>query len=149
MRVNIHGLLDNAKCYQMVRKLRWQEGIECPHDHATEVTKNGRDETQQDRQRYMCRMCNPSFDDLTKTVFTGHHQPQSACVLCLYFMGLNLSNRQIADKLEMNETFNSLRAFGRASDTSSLRKEEGGNPVALFPVGNLAGDSQDFVVRPS
>ena len=104
MRLNIHGLIDNAKCYQMVRRLRWPEGVECPHCHATEVVKNGPDETQPDRQRYLCRMCNRSFDDLTKTVFAGHHQPLSVWMLCLYFMGLNLSNRQIAEELEMNET---------------------------------------------
>jgi transposase-like protein len=103
MRVNIHGLIDNAKCYQMVRHLRWSEGTECPHCHATEVIKNGHDETQPERQRYLCKMCNRSFDDLSGTVFAGHHQPLSVWMLCLYFMGLNLSNRQIAAELEMNE----------------------------------------------
>jgi transposase-like protein len=77
MRLNIHGLIANSKCYQMVRQLRWADGVECPHCHATEVVKNGFDETQSDRQRYLCRMCNRSFDDLTGTVFAGHHQPLS------------------------------------------------------------------------
>ncbi|HBT77393.1 MAG TPA: hypothetical protein DEB39_10850 [Planctomycetaceae bacterium] len=45
MRVNIHGLIDNAKCHQMVRQLRWPEGVECPHCHAAEVARNGHDET--------------------------------------------------------------------------------------------------------
>jgi transposase-like protein len=53
MRVNIQGLIDNAKCYQMIRQLRWPEGIECPHCHATQVVKNGHDETHPDRQRYL------------------------------------------------------------------------------------------------
>jgi len=48
-------------------------------------------------------MCNRSFDDLTGTIFAGHHQPLSVWILCLYFMGLNLSNRQIAKELEMSE----------------------------------------------
>ena len=103
MRVNIQGLIDNAKCYRMVRELRWPEQVECPHCHATEVVKNGHDETQPDRQRYLCRMCNRAFDDLTGTVFAGHHQPLSVWMLCLYFMGLNLSNRQIAAELELHE----------------------------------------------
>jgi transposase-like protein len=103
MRVNIQGLIDNAKCYQMVRQLRWPEGVECPHCHASQVVKNGHDETQPDRQRYLCRMCNRAFDDLTGTVFAGHHQPLAVWMLCLYFMGLNLSNRQIAAELEIHE----------------------------------------------
>ena len=31
----------------------------------------------------------------------GHHQPLRVWVLCLYFMGLNLSNRQIAQELDL------------------------------------------------
>ena len=34
----------------------------------------------------------------------GHHQPLKVWVLCLYFMGLNLSNRQIAAELGLNES---------------------------------------------
>jgi transposase-like protein len=103
MRLNIQELIDNAKCYEMVRRLRWPEGVECPHCHAPQVVKNGHDETHVERQRYQCRMCNRSFDDLTGTVFAGHHQPLSVWMVCLYFMGLNLSNRQIAAELELNE----------------------------------------------
>jgi len=43
------------------------------------------------------------LDDLTNTVFSGSHHPLSTWMLCLYFMGLNLSNKQIAAELEMNE----------------------------------------------
>ena len=32
-------------------------------------------------------------------MLAGHHQPLRVWVLCLYFMGLNLSNRQIAAEL--------------------------------------------------
>ena len=67
------------------------------------VVKYGRDETQPERQRYHCRgECNRYFDDLTGTIFEGHHQPLSVWILCLYFMGLNLSNRQIAQELDLN-----------------------------------------------
>src|SRR4051794_23634958 len=42
------------------------------------------------------------FDDLTGTALAGHHQPLRVWVLCLYFMGLNLSNRQIALELGLS-----------------------------------------------
>jgi hypothetical protein len=35
-------------------------------------------------------------------VLAGHHQPLRVWVLCLYFMGLNLSNRQIAAELGLS-----------------------------------------------
>ena len=34
--------------------------------------------------------------------FAGHHQPLRVWILCLYFMGLNLSNSQIAKELELD-----------------------------------------------
>ena len=41
------------------------------------------------------------MDDLTGTVLAGHHQPLRVWVLCLFFMGLNLSNWQIALELDL------------------------------------------------
>jgi hypothetical protein len=35
-------------------------------------------------------------------MFAGHHQPLKVWILCLYFMGLNLSNKQIAHELALN-----------------------------------------------
>ena len=34
-------------------------------------------------------------------MLAGHHQPLRVWVLCLYLMGLNLSNRQIAQELDL------------------------------------------------
>ncbi len=54
------------------------------------------------RQKHRCTACERYFDDLTGTVFAGHHQPLRVWMLCLYFMGLNLSNRQIAQELALS-----------------------------------------------
>ena len=45
-----------------------------------------------------------NVDDLTDTIFAGHHQPLKVWILCLYFMGLNVSNEQIAHELSINES---------------------------------------------
>ena len=47
--------------------------------------------------------CRRYFDDLTGTIFEGHHQPLRVWILCLYFMGLNLSHSQIARELDLNK----------------------------------------------
>jgi len=62
------------------------------------------DDTEPARQRYECHDCDKRFDDLTDTIFAGHHQPLKVWVLCLYFMGLNLSNEQMAHELSINES---------------------------------------------
>jgi DNA-binding transcriptional regulator LsrR (DeoR family) len=41
---------------------------------------------------------------LTGTIFSGHHQPLKVWILCLHFMGLNLSNKQIAKELDLNRS---------------------------------------------
>lgn len=100
--INLQNLLDDVRCYETVRQLRWPDGVRCPHCGAAVVTKQGRDTTQPARQKYHCSGCHRYFDDLTGTVLAGHHQPLRVWLLCLYFMGLNLSNAQIAHELGLN-----------------------------------------------
>ena len=108
MQVNITKLIDDVQCYQTVRELRWPDGVVCPSCESKEVIKRGFDDTEPARQRYECHNCMESnksdqrFDDLTDTIFAGHHQPLKVWILCLYFMGLNLSNEQIAQELALN-----------------------------------------------
>jgi transposase-like protein len=99
--IHIQALIDDAKCFATVRQLRWPEGVKCPTCDSTEVSKRGFHTNQPERQRYECRACGQQFDDLTDTVFEGHHQPLRVWILCLYFMGLNLSNEQIAAELDL------------------------------------------------
>ena len=101
--VNLSSLLDDAKCYELVRQHRWPDGVRCPRCASASLTRHGRDDTQPYRQRYRCAGCSTRFDDLTGTVLAGHHQPLRVWALCLYFMGLNLSNRQIAKELDLSQ----------------------------------------------
>lgn len=68
--------------------------MRCPHCKSPEVTKQGHDKAQPSR-----RACQRYFDDLTGTIFAGHHQSLRVWVLCPYLMWVNLSNRQIAQEL--------------------------------------------------
>src|SRR6266705_4741404 len=102
VQVNIKNLIDEVQCYQTVRELRWPDGVVCPSCESKEVIKRGFDDTEPARQRYECTDCHTRFDVLTDTIFAGHHQPLKVWVLCLYFMGLNLSNEQIARELDVD-----------------------------------------------
>ena len=81
--LDIRAMIDDAKCFQAVRERRWPKGVRWAHCDADRVGKYGRDETQLDRQRYHCGCCSRYFDDLTGTIFAGHHQPLSVWMLCL------------------------------------------------------------------
>ncbi len=99
--VNLSSLIDDARCYELVRQHRWPDGVRCPRCESASVARDGRDDTRRHRQRYRCAGCGARFDDLTGTVLAGHHQPLRVWVLCLYLMGLNLPNRQIAQELDL------------------------------------------------
>lgn len=99
--INIEQLIDDAKCYEVVRALRWPNGVHCPQCEATDIKKRGHHDRYSYRQRYECRACGQQFDDLTATIFEDHHRALRVWVICLYFMGLNLSNEQIAAELDL------------------------------------------------
>ena len=101
--LNLASLIEDAKCYETVRQSRWPQGVNCPKCECDEIIKRGKDETQPERQRYQCKGCSFHFDDLTDTIFAGHHQPLRVWILCLYFMGLNLSSEQIAQELDVDK----------------------------------------------
>jgi transposase-like protein len=99
--VNLPSLIDDARCFELVRQHRWPDGVRCPRCGDAEVARDGRDDAQPHRQRYRCPACAARFGDPTGTVLAGRHRPLRVWVLCLYLMGLNLSNRQIARELDL------------------------------------------------
>ena len=101
--LTIRNLVSEENCYATLRRLHWPEGARCPFCRSAHVIRRGHDEVHRGCQRYECKDCHRRFDDLSETVLAGHHQPLPVWILCLYFMGLNLSNRQIARELDLNE----------------------------------------------
>jgi len=127
--VNFSGLMDDAKCFAFVRQHRWPEGVRCPVCDSDAVIRDGHDDTQPCRQRYRCKACSGRFDDLTGTVLVGNYQPLRVWVLCLYFKGLNLSNRQVALELGLD-----------ASDVQAMTEQLRRGLVAKTPAVELTGE---------
>ena len=65
------------------------------------MVKNGHVKDHPDVCQYKCTDCKKRFNDKTDTVFSGSHQLLKVWLLLLYFMGLNLSNKQIAQELNL------------------------------------------------
>jgi len=127
--INLSGLIDDAKCFALVHQHRWPAGVRCPVCDSGAVIRDGYDDTQPCRERYRCKTCAGRFDDLTGTVLAGHHQPLRVWVLCLYFMGLNLSNRQIASELGLDP-----------SDVQAMTEQLRRGLVAKAPTVELEGE---------
>ena len=103
MQINLLKLMDEAKCYEMLREIRWGEGVSCVHCNEMNVVKNGHDENHPDKQRYRCNNCHRNFDDLSDTIFSGSNKSLKVWIVALYLMGLNLSNLQLSKELEVSE----------------------------------------------
>ena len=127
--VNLSALIDDARCFALVRQHRWPEGVRCPAGGSGTVVRDGCYDRQAHRQRYRCKACAGRFDDLTGTALAGHHQPLRVWVLCLCFMGLNLSNRQIAQEPGLG-----------ASDVQAMAEALRGGLAAKAPAVRLAGE---------
>ena len=127
--VNLPSLIDDARCYAPVRQHRRPKGVRCPRCDSAAVARDGRDDGRPHRQRYRCTACGSRFDDLTGTILAGHHQPLRVWVLCLYFMGLNLSNRQIAQELDLSQ-----------SDVQRMTEQLRAGLVAKSPPARLEGE---------
>ena len=93
----LSGLMDDGKCFALVRQHRWPDGVRCPACDSRAVIRDGHDETQPQRQRYRCKTCAVRFDDLTGTVLAGHHQSLRVWVLCLIGanFALGVGNRPV------------------------------------------------------
>lgn len=101
--LNILDLVTDEKCHDFLRAVRWSEGLNCPYCSETAIVKNGKCTHNKELQKYECQSCKRGFNDLTGTTFQDSNKTLKVWILALYFLGLNLSNRQIAKELDMTE----------------------------------------------
>ena len=59
---------DMKDAFTTIRETRFKEGLGCIHCGSVKVKRNGK---YRDRQRYLCRDCGKSFNDLTNTPISG------------------------------------------------------------------------------
>ena len=72
--------------------------------------------------------CRRRFDDLTGTIFAGHHRPLRTRILCLSLMGLNHSKEQSAPELDLN-----------GDDVQKMASQRREGIVERTPEGTLSG----------
>jgi transposase-like protein len=136
--------------------MRWPDGVRCPGCGSDRIPKEGRDDTQPERQRSHCHGCRQRFDDLTDPIFAGHHPSLRAWVLCLGFLGLNPPNEQGAQELDIDPEDVQVMAsqpregiFPRQPEVTLSGAVEGdevdvvaghkGHPEVVKKTGDLAG----------
>ena len=71
-------------CYEVLRRVRWPEGIACPLCLQRRVTVHSKS-LRTPRRKYLCLACHRTFTDLSGTVFARSNLP-----LGKWFLGLSL-----------------------------------------------------------
>jgi len=77
--------LDETWCYDVLRRVRWPEGIRCPFCGRGWVTSHSKSRTTP-RRRYLCFHCRKTFTDLTGTPFSRTHLKMTT-----WFRGMRLT----------------------------------------------------------
>lgn len=86
-----------AKCANVIRKLRWSNGIECVYCHSSHIVKYG--SQRKHISRYLCRRCHRFFNDLTGTIFDNSKLELRQWFTIAKYLSMNISMNQIHEEL--------------------------------------------------
>ena len=86
----------NGNLNKEFRESRFSKGQCCPHCESTSVVKNGK---LKGKQRYVCRSCKKSFNDLTKSALSCTKLPLQTWIEYVKGMVIGLSIRKNAENV--------------------------------------------------
>ncbi len=84
--------------YETLRRLRWPNGITCPHCGRSRVTTHSRS-VRTPRRKYLCRDCRRIFTDLSRTPLAHTNLPLAKWLQCLRLMEQKPSTSELAKEL--------------------------------------------------
>ncbi|KXA91293.1 hypothetical protein AKJ57_01765 [candidate division MSBL1 archaeon SCGC-AAA259A05] len=86
------------KCFEVLRELRWEDGIRCPRCGSGNVREHG-EARKPCCRRYWCRDCERTFNDLTGTIFADTNIDLGEWVYAMDKLSGNMSMNEISEKL--------------------------------------------------
>ena len=96
MRVGVKFSED--RCYEILRQMRWPEGIICPLCEGKRVTTHSKFASTS-RRRYLCVGCRRTFTDLTGTPLARTNLPLGTWFLCLDLIARGQRTSELAKEL--------------------------------------------------
>ncbi|MEW5801244.1 MAG: IS1595 family transposase [bacterium] len=92
-------LLDEAKCVETIRSMRWPEGVCCPRCNSKRFWI---DWEEYPKLQYRCRECKHWWTDLSETIFEGTRLPLSHWLVALDLFRQGKSALAVAQELGVN-----------------------------------------------
>jgi transposase-like protein len=94
---HLHQLFDVHTCYAYIHRLRWKDRpLQCPRCQSHQVGSWGDYHYRSGCQRYRCRDCKRTFNDLTGTLMHQSKRSLPHWVLATFLLCLSCSARRIA-----------------------------------------------------
>ena len=90
--------LNETRCYELLRRVRWPQGVVCPYCGHARVTPHSKP-ARTPRRRYLCLGCRRTFTDLTGTPLARTHLRMSTWFLLLRLQGERRSTAELARRL--------------------------------------------------
>lgn len=90
---------DEEECIGVLRRIRWDDGVVCPHCSSRNVIRSGRH--LYFYQRYLCKGCGRIFSDKTGTVFEGSRIPLRVWFFTALMLQYKVSILELSKTLEM------------------------------------------------
>ncbi|KXA89240.1 hypothetical protein AKJ57_05635, partial [candidate division MSBL1 archaeon SCGC-AAA259A05] len=138
------------KCFEVLRDLRWSDGVYCPRCGSERVISHG--EAQKDHcKRYRCENCERTFNDLTETAFAGSHIDLREWVYVMDELSGNTSMNELSERLDRNyRTITRIRdemAGSLAKGLLSKLGEEVEIDESYVPAGQKGTKTEDRPLR--
>ncbi len=92
--------LSEASSYDLLRRVRWPNGITCPYCGRSHVTTHSRP-TRTPRRKYLCLGCRRTFTDLTATPLARTNLPLAKWLACLQLLDSRRTPTDLARALEV------------------------------------------------
>ena len=108
------GLSAFSKLLKQIRENRFNSGMACVHCGSTSVKRNGKYKT---RQRYLCKDCIKTFNDMNNTPFSGSRYPEK-WVKYMEIMVEGYTLPIIAKRLKIHFTTGTVRVKAEEIDAA-------------------------------
>ncbi len=97
--INPLDLLTEEKCAELLRQVRWKNGLKCPYCDSFNVRRRGK---YGDYFKYECLDCKRIFNDKTGTIFYKSHLPLRYWCAAMIYYDLGYSILRISRELNIS-----------------------------------------------
>ena len=142
----IKTFVSERRAANLLRQVRWRDGVYCPRCRAESVIRYG---SYRVFQRYLCKNCDRTFNDQTATVFEHSAVALKKWFLAVYtYIRFNTSLRQLDVEIDVSykTIYRRVQRFLRALDAPLPHLEGPVEIDELYVKAGLKGRERD---RPS